>query len=328
MRFIFLPIIMFALSALFFLAPNNVYAVSSSSVAVNLAPANPAPGESTLITLSSYLSNLDSVLITWSINGKVMLSGVGKKSFSTNAPKSGETTQVMATVALPSGTLEIPVIIRPLVVTLLWQANDSYVPPFYKGKALPSPSSEVKVVAVPEVKNSSGGMVDPSNMVYAWKQDYDNAPAQSGYGKSYYIYTNDYLDNSNNLNVTASTTDQSYSSSESTDIRTYSPKILFYKKDPLLGTLWGESISDGHKIQGSEVIQASPYFISPNNISIPFLTWDWYINNNLVNTSTSFRNLLPLRSNAGASGGAKVRLEISNSQKIFESTDKEINVQF
>jgi len=33
-------------------------------------------------------------------------------------------------------------------MVLLWQADDSYVPPFYEGKALPSPNSEIKVVAM------------------------------------------------------------------------------------------------------------------------------------------------------------------------------------
>ena len=43
-------------------------------------------------------------------------------------------------------------------MVLLWQANDSYVPPFYKGKALPGADTKIKIVAMPEIR--SGSLLD------------------------------------------------------------------------------------------------------------------------------------------------------------------------
>jgi hypothetical protein len=193
---------------------------------------------------------------------------------------------------------------------------------------MPSPSSEVKVVAMPEIKIGSG-MVDPKNMLYAWKLDFTNNQDGSGFGKNSFIYTNDYLDNSNNVEVTASTLDQSESSDASIDIGTTQPKILFYKNDPSLGTIWQQALANGHKVVGTEIMQAAPYFISPKDIRIPSLVWNWSINDDAVNIADEFNpNLLPLAVQTGVSGTSKIDLSISNSFKIFETANREINVQF
>jgi hypothetical protein len=171
-------------------------------------------------------------------------------------------------------------------------------------------------------------MVDPNNLVYAWKQDYTNRQENSGYGKNSFIYTSDYLENSNNIEVTASTTDQKYSSEASLNIGMTQPKIIFYKNDVNLGTIWEQALADGHKIQGDEVIEAAPYFISPKDIRIPTLTWSWSINDSFVNILGLRKNLMPLKVQTGVSGTSKIKLEINNNDKIFETASKEINVEF
>jgi hypothetical protein len=316
-----------ALVASVFILPFRANAATPESILVDMVPANPAPGESTTINLSSYENNIDSVLITWSVAGKNTSSGIGKKSFSINAPAVGSSTTITATISLPDGDIEKTIVIRPTIMTLLWQADDSYVPPFYKGKAMPSPESTVKVIAMPEIQSGSK-MVDPTNMVYAWKQDYTNNVDGSGYGKNSFVYTNDYLDDSNNVDVVASTIDGSYSSEASIDIGTTQPKIEFYKNDPNLGTIWELALTDGHKVDNTETMQAAPYFISPQDIRIPILTWNWSINDNGVDVPIYSPNLLPLKTQAGVSGTAKIDLEIRNSYKVFVDVSKEINVVF
>ncbi|MEK7471200.1 MAG: hypothetical protein AAB623_00945 [Patescibacteria group bacterium] len=300
---------------------------TSIDIFVNITPENPDPGENVNITLKSYVNNLDIVLISWSVNGKKVSSGIGQKSFSITAPRAGEETNVIATTSLPDGTVDTKIIIRPLVMILLYQAMDSYVPPFYKGKALPSPDSKVKIVALPEIKSGSN-LVDPKNLTYTWTKDYNNNQDDSGYGKNSLTYINDYLDNSNNIGVTAGTTDQKYSSTGSINVGMTEPKIIFYKNDAKLGTIWEQALSDGYKIIGDEIIEAAPYFISPSDIRIPTLTWDWFINDETVNAPIYRKNTLPLKAQAGTSGTSKIRLEINNKYKIFQNTVKEINVDF
>ncbi|MBI3305900.1 hypothetical protein HYZ82_02050 [Candidatus Nomurabacteria bacterium] len=303
-------------------------AASPSSILVDISPSNPEPYEETTIVLNSYTYNLDSVMISWSVGGKSSSSGIGKKSFSTAAPAAGGETDVVATIALPDGVVETRITLRPSATVLLWQANDSYVPPFYRGKALPSADSEIKVVAMPEIRTSrSGGLVDPKNMTYLWKKDYTNDTGSSGYGKNFFTFVSDYLENSNTVSVIASTLDQRSKGEASINIRASQPKILFYKNDADLGTLWDRSLAD-HKINGREVLEAAPYFISPKEPLHPSLLWRWFINDTLVNLTSFRKNLMPLEVEKGQHGTSRLRLEIENRDKIFQTTNREINIEF
>lgn len=307
--------------------PFKANAASSSSILVNMVPENPAPNQNVNINLNSYANNLDSVLISWSVNGKNASSGIGKKTFSLNAPSAGGETSVIATISLPDGAIDTNITIRPSAMVLLWQAEDSYVPPFYRGKALPSAESSVKIVAMPEIK-SGAGLVDPRNMTYSWKKDYTNNVDGSGYGKNSFTFVNDYLDDSNNIGVVASTTDQKYSSQANIDVPTYSPKIIFYKNDLSLGTLWENALYDGYRVYGNEIIEAAPYFISPGDIRIPFLTWSWSINDFFIDTVGNRKNLFPVQVQSGVSGKSIIKVDIENKYKITGAISKELSVEF
>ena len=301
-------------------------AASASSIAINMIPENPEPYENVNIDLSSYANNLDTVNITWSINSKVALAGIGKKSFSLNAPAADEETTVSVVVTLPDGDVNLRILVKPSKMVLLWEATDSYVPPFYRGKALPSPESSVKVVAIPEIRNG-GSFVNPKNMSYSWKKDYNNDQDNSGFGKSSYTYTNDYLDDDSTIGVSAITLDQKYTSSGNITVRSYDPKIIFYTKDTKMGTLWENAVGDDHVIKNDEVLEADPYFLSPQSLNSPILDWSWYINDQPITLTSFIKNIIPLRA-GGASGNAKIRVEINNKYKIFQTANKEINVQF
>src|SRR3989344_3819496 len=181
---------------------DSVLAVSPSSIGVSIVPPIPEPLENVNITLSSYANNLDIVLISWFVDGKSAASGTGRKSFSLKAPAAGGETLVLVKIDFPEGEIELRFPVRPSNTLLLWQAIDSYVPPFYRGKALPSPDSRIKVVAMPEIKIGSG-IANASDMAYSWKLDYTNDQAGSGYGKSFFIFNNDFLEKSNSVPVVA-----------------------------------------------------------------------------------------------------------------------------
>ncbi len=327
MRFRFSLLYSILILAVFGIFALEAKAAVSDDVLVQVIPSNPAPNENVDIILKSFVYNLDSVSISWSVNGKMVASSIGKKTFSTTAGKTGEGINVVATISLPNGTIDTKITIKSSVMILLWQANDSYVPPFYKGKALPSQESEVKVVAMPEIKSGSG-IIPSQNLVYSWKKDYVNESNNSGYGKNYFLFVNDYLEDSNIISVTASTTDQTNSSNADINIGTSQPKILFYRNDSNLGTIWEKTLDDTHKIKDKEVVSAIPYFISPKEILNPTLVWSWFINDTGVNLTGFNKNSMPLQTQAGVHGTSKLRLDIANSDKVFQTASKEISIEF
>ncbi|MEO7597106.1 MAG: hypothetical protein ABIS26_01735 [Candidatus Paceibacterota bacterium] len=304
------------------------FAISESSINVNVAPASPAPYEDVSITLQSYLANLDSVLISWSVNGKNFTSGIGQKSFSLKAGAAGSQQVVSVRISLPDGEITKTVIISPAIIVLLWQANDSYVPPFYKGKALATASSEIKIVAMPELKTKTG-KIDSKNLTYSWQQDYNNSPGDSGYGKNYFLYNNDYLEDSSTISVTASTLNQGSSAEQNITVRTTQPKIIFYKKNSTMGIVWENALGNVHKIEPEgEIVVASPYFISPKELLNPALVFRWSINDRTIQIVGFIKNIIPLKAETGVSGTSKLKLDISNNDKIFETAQKEINIEY
>ncbi len=312
----------------FTILPIETSAISPSAITVNLAPQNPSAGENTTITLDSFSNNLDSILISWFVNGKKVSSGIGLKSFSLIAPSAGSETTVRSVLAFADGDIEKKIIIRPSVMVLLWEAIDSYVPPFYKGKALPTADSEIRVVAMPEVK-SKGAVVSPKNMLYSWRKNYTNEPLASGYGKNSFTFINDYLENGDNIAVTASTLDEQYSSQASVGITVYQPQISFYKNDLTLGTIWEKALANGHRIVGDQTIVAEPYFMSPKEIWSQSLVWNWFINGNLTNNVSEYRkNWLPLRVEGGVQGTANLILQVENKNQLLGNAVREINVEF
>ena len=335
MRFKFLPrsfLLTLSLAVAFFLInfafdASPVLAISSNDISVNIAPRNPNPNETTTITLSSFAANLDSVLITWSVDGTVSSAGIGKKSFSLQAGTAGSQKRVTVKISMPDGEINKTITIRPSVMTLLWEATDSYVPPFYKGKALLSEGSDVKVVAMPEIRVGTT-MANPKNMTYSWKKDYNPDQQASGYGKSFYVYTSDYLERSTNISVVAQTIDQTFSSEASINPASVNPKISFYRRDFSLGTLWDQALTNGHQIVGDDTVVAVPYYISPKEIRTPSLIFRWYINESPVNAKSYFKNIMPLKVEDGMSGTAELRLDIENTDKIFQTASHKIDVQF
>lgn len=305
-----------------------VSAVSPSSILVDVSPENPSPNSNVNISLRSYAANLDTVSITWIVNEKTVTSGIGKKEFSVTVGASGSSTTVRAKIYLPDGEIEKTINLKPSQMLLLWQANDSYVPAFYKGKALPVADSKIKVVAMPDFRNSNGTTVSPKNVSYFWQKNYSNDQSASGYGKNYFLYNHNFLDNANNISVEAITPDQKSSASSQINIDVVTPEIVFYPQITGTGVIWENAISDNHQISGGETIVAIPYFIAPKDIRRPDLIWNWYINDIPVETRNARKNILSLVVGREETGVSKLKLEIENQYKIFQSSRKEISIQF
>ena len=322
-----LPINLLLLLVVFFILPYGASAISSSSISVNVIPANYGPNQNIDISLSSFAADLNSVMITWFVNGKNTLSGIGKKSFSITSGAAGSLNTVRVKILLPDGEIEKIIQINPSVTILLWQAIESHTPPFYRGKAMPTLGSEIKVVAMPEIQ-AGNTMVDPKNMTYAWRRDYSNEPAGSGYGKNFFIYSDDWLEDGGTVEVAATTANGQSSSSASISIGTVEPQISFYKKDEVMGILWEQALQDGHLVKNGDTVMAIPYFISPKNLYHPDLVFNWSINSRTINLGSFRKNMIPLKVEEGMSGASNLRLDIESKSQFFQTANKEIRLEF
>ena len=108
-------------------------------------------------------------------------------------------------------------------IELIWN-NDSYVPPLYQGRALPSIGSKVLIDVI---VNASGG--DPSNLKYSWFIDDIFQKNKSGYGKnSFYFYASQRPGNSQAIKVQIFNDDRTIFEERTIQIPIVNPEIAIY----------------------------------------------------------------------------------------------------
>lgn len=289
------------------------------AISIDIFPEFPGFGDPVTITLSSYGTDLERASIIWKEGNVTRISGVGETRYTTVAPNSAGTKAVTVTVNQISGaTITKTIAITPATVDLLVESIDSYTPPFYKGRSLPTRESLVKVSAVPQISNLS----DSKNAVYTWKQNSKARPEFSGYGKRYFVYKNGFLDTTDTISVLSSTQAGSSAAENQKTINLYTPKVLLYQDHPSQGLLTNRAITDTFTMEGSETtFVAVPYFTTPSIYNNPLagnLAYTWKINGS--ETAPTERNRITLRRPEGSSGTAKLNVSVKNSQSSFQKT--------
>lgn len=302
---------------------DSAITIQPTDIQIETIPTNPEPYQLVTIKLTSYSTDLNKAMITWKSRGSVISSGYGKTSYSFTA--SGPNTNMIFSILInPAGSMTSitkQVGISPSVVSLLWEAVDSYTPPFYKGKALLSRQGKIRVVAIPTTASTSG---EGNNITYTWKLNDQTHQEVSGYNQNSYTFPNNVLDKSENVSVTASSVDGSYQATNSINISTYNPKILFYKKSPTEGVLYNKALVDGAKIyKEEETITAIPYYLSLKGNESNF-NYNWQINGNSTDTPNPPMELTIKPTST--SGYATISLTIQNLKTLFQDVTGQLKL--
>ena len=322
---ILIPI--FGLFAFTFLSSSASAQVRSTDIVLNISPESFGPNQDITATLSSYATNLDKAYISWAKNNQEMSGGVGKKVFYFTTGNLGSPVNLTATINTVDGqNIQKTITLTPSDVDLLWEAYDSYTPPFYKGKALAGSQSTFKVVAIPNLTNQTG-RINSGNLSYTWTKDGNIQSDSSGWGKSSVTIQNSYLDKENIVKVKISDISGSTNSTGGITLRTVKPKVVLYQNDPTLGVQWERALGNGFQVNpDGEIIIAEPYFFLPKNINSSDLTFDWFINKEKVQTPNP-KNTLSVKPNGGQSGTATIKVMINNVKTLFQSAEREITVE-
>lgn len=302
--------------------------VRNTDVNLTVIPQNPSPNEEVTATVSSYVADLNKSYIVWLINGKQTAQGIGKKSISFNAGELGTTLSITVNIEMVDGqSVSKNFSLNPSDVDIVWEAVDSYTPPFYRGKPLGPREGVFKVVAIPNIK-IEGKIVKHTNLSYAWKKNGINQQS-SGWGKSSFSFTNSFLDEENEIEVKVADIFGNTVGAGKSNISFTDPKIVFYQKDPVLGTQFAKSINPDVEIpKNGATIVAMPYFFSKEAFLKDTLSFRWFSGNQEVPDIRQPRNELNIRGEEGKNGEARVRLLLSNPKTLFQETERVINVIF
>lgn len=319
-------IIVALLFTLSFVSSSVAYAdlAPGASITINITPTSPAPGDSVTISAVSFSTDLNQARFSWLINGIVRREGIGIKNFNFTAGNLGTVQKVSIAVETKDiGTFNKEIVIAPAALDVVEQA-DSYTPPFYKGKALPSPQGNVTLIALPNFIAPNGLRISPNNIVFKWKQGGRVLGSDSGLGANTLSVSAPLIaEQSAQVDVEASSPENSLSASATHILRATNPEVILYENNPLLGVLFNHAISNPFTMIGDELsLYASPYFFD----SATNLDYGWAINNSSV-SSTGRLNQLVLRK-PDANGSSLVSVTIKNPDKIFQQGQKGLLIQF
>jgi hypothetical protein len=303
----------------------NPGAIRDNDIDVELIPAVPGPNQNVKIELASYATTMNKATITWTLNGKQALTGIGKTSFSFTTGDIGSTTTVDIAIIVEQGTrVDKKITVQPSQVDLLWEANESYVPLFYKGKALPIQESRIRVVAFPVERD---GSIQPLSKVYNWKKNYVVDQASSGYGKYFFVLKNSYIETSNNISV--ATSSQSGSGSiGSLTLNYIKPQILLYENNPALGLRLNKLLNSGLTMTSGEMtISAEPFYFSKYNSGITDrnMQYKWTINGTTIYPPAQ-PNEITIKGSSQP-GTASISIGITNINTLFQEAKQTISVK-
>ncbi len=309
------------------LSPEAALQQLSENIDVSINPENPGPNTDVIIRIESYSTDLNSAQITWAVNGKTVQDGMGQKVLKLKTGNIGTVTSVDLSIQPSNGdSFQKTITLTPASVDLLWQ-GDSYVPPFYKGRAMFTNQGSITFVAIPNIIDQNGNVVSPKNVIYTWSKDGSVLGSLSGTGKNSLTLVDSILGLPMNVSVVASTLDKSIVTKSSISMRPDFPIILFYENNPLLGILYNQELGNGFKLSASEVnVIGVPYFFSNKDLQAGALKYTWTLNGS--NISSPNQNSITLRGQQGVAGNSTLGLKIENSNNILQTIEKSMSIEF
>ncbi len=263
----------------------GLFAPLSSFAALDLInistnPKTPGPNQDVTITMNSYAVDLNSATIIWFVNKVPTKQGIAEKTLTIHTGELGTKTIVDITILGNTGKLDKQIVVVPAEVDVLWEAQ-TYTPPFYKGKALPSYKSLIRVTAIPRYNGLSS---DPSQYYYKWTYNRTQGMGEA-LGKNSVVIPAGWSDSSVAIAVDINLPGTDWKGYKLTNIHGHEANLVFYEQAPLLGVQFNHALP--RKVVGAGntfSIRAVPYFLSTDNFKNGELVYTWLVNN---------RNVLP-----------------------------------
>ena len=291
----------------------NLSSVSdlNNLLSVEINPHIPRANEKVSISIQSFRVDLNRADIAWFVNGDLVNSGTGLRSFSfTTGPRG--TVSLIEIVMKPLGGIAFTKTLRiaPADVDIVWQ-TDAYVPPFYKGKTLYTYGTPITFVALPSFIQTDGSSLAASNLVYKWYTDTDTVfDTQSGYGKNTLSF-DDASFLPRHVEVDVSSIDNTFKAHTAIDVSAESTQILLYQNNPLLGILFNTSAQNLSLVSNEITLTATPYFFNTSLRENPSMNYLWSINGSPIaeqdnNSSVTFRK------EGNISGASNVGVTVKN----------------
>ncbi len=313
-----------SLFVVFFISATTVHAqFLDENIGLRLVtnPINPAPNTLVEVSLDDYSVDAVGATLLWYVDGVEQKSFQNERTITLSSKKLGEETAVRVVLNRNSAPpLSSSLTIAPTVVDILIE-SDTYVPYFYKGRALPSEESEIRMIAVVH----DGTKTPDTSYTYKWSE---NGTALFGgpvKGKNVVTLP---LSRYGNRTITVDVINAEGTTvgRNGVTIRAQQPEIHFYEESPLRG-LSERVLTSPFPLTSDEVtIYGEPYFMNARvqNSEVDLM---WSINNEQTAPDSQTPNAITLR-RVGGEGSALVGLRAVTTKRIPQLIEKTFQIFF
>ena len=282
-----------------------------------VTPQFPEPNGRVHVEVQSYSLTLPSATITWYVNGKSVLSGPGQTSFDTSVGGLGTETKIEAVASGQGVSASALSVLRPTALVVLWE-SDSYAPPFYRGRTLPSMGTRVRLEAVAHFVRTNKTTVDAKDIIYTWLKNGLVMPEISGRGRSSASIPSPQLFATDIIAVNAQSVDGVFSNEAIVRIPSVEPALTLYEDHPLYGITFGQALGNSTNIPESEMTFAAiPYFTQAASARDSRLLYVWGVNGKNIPTGKDSNRITLSGTKSGSVG--EIALSFTHSTNIFET---------
>ncbi|MDP3769426.1 MAG: hypothetical protein U1A25_02570 [Candidatus Sungbacteria bacterium] len=237
-------------------------------------PASPSPGETLSIQAQTPTFDKNASQFIWTVDGKSRpdLSGFGKNTFNLLAGDLGSVIRVSVEV-IPPGQASIRATQTIYVsdLTLTWTTG-TYIPKWYKGKALPVANSDLRIAAIPTI--IIDGVTIPANkLIFTWNMN--GKRATQGVGSQVFEYkAPERSFNTQLIRLVVEDVNKKILKEARIAISNREPRAAIYQVFPLGGIEFRRATAAFSPVStGSLDLQIEPFFF--NVTSRKYLAYDW-----------------------------------------------------
>ncbi len=294
-------------------------------ISLKISDPYPRPNQQITATLSSFATNLDKAQISWSINDKLIQKGIGLTNFNFQTADLGKDQKLTVFVEkIEGGVFTDEYRISTSEIDMYYEAQ-TYVPPFYKGKARFSNQSTVIVYATPRGIGADGKIIPTENYTYKWSVDNKVVQSASGYGKNYYVHTDSLLSEPAKISVYVSSRDGLIEGRGQITVSPTDPKIYIYEENPIYGTIYESAVRGARDLKREEItFRAVPFFFDKSALSRVF---SWKMNNIPI-AGLGDNGVITFRQQDDLEGTSNISVEVKNNDKIFQAAKNSFSLLF
>lgn len=293
-------------------------------VNISTSPKTPGVNETVTVRIESYAVNLNTANLVWYVNKEPIKEGIAEKEITLITGEFGEKTTIDIVIFTANGVkLNKQLIIAPAEVDLLWEAQ-TYTPPFYKGKALPTYKSLVRVTAIPRFNALTS---NPKDYYYKWTYNRIQNAGEA-LGKNSVIIPMGYAGSGIPVNVTVSLPGEDWKGTKNTNIPTTEAKLVLYHQAPLLGIDFKHALGKTVTTKETEfTVYAVPYHFSLDNLANNHLLYTWNVNGGYRVPDFDQRNVTLVKPTK-PEAPYTLSLRIQNPKRILQEGNSQATISF